>query len=100
MFRRGSSYNTTVLPISSLLFYMGSNVIGIVYVNFSNLNNYRGNPLLNRDASYSSLFWTLALSPILYFASVMIVLRHPYSVSSQPCIEGSKSCVDKPYSWV
>ena len=76
-FRRGNSYNTTVLPLSTFLFYMGSNVLGIVYVNFSNLNNYRGNVLVNKYASYSSLIWILALTPVFYFASMMIVLRHP-----------------------
>jgi hypothetical protein len=79
---------------------MGSNVLGIVYVNFSNLNNYRGNVLVNKYASYSSLIWTLALSPVFYFTSMMIVLRHPQSVSSSPCVEGDKSCAGRPYSWV
>lgn len=71
-----------MLPLSTFLFYVGSNVLGMIYVNVSNLNNYRGNPLLNKFASYSSLLWTLALSPVLYFASVMIVLRSKNSVSS------------------
>lgn len=82
-----------------LLFYTLSNVFGMVYVNLSNLNNYRENPLLNKFATYSSLAWTLVLSPVFFLISMLVVLRTPSSLSSLPCIDDSLSCQGKPFTW-
>jgi hypothetical protein len=97
-YKRGDSFDTTVFPVSTLLFYLGSNVLGIVYVNMSNLKNYRGNPLLNKFASYYSLLWTVMLTPVLFLLSTIIVLRSPDSLSSLSCSDNTVSCVGKPYS--
>ena len=92
IFRRGKSYDSMVFPFSTLLFYLLSNIIGIAYVNISNLNFYRGDPFLNKRASYSALLWTILLSPIFFIASGMIMLRSKDSVSSLECVEGAISC--------
>jgi len=71
----------------------------MVYVNLSNLNNYRENPVLNKFASYSSLVWTIILTPVFFLISMIVVLRTPTSLSSLPCTAGSTSCAGRPYSW-
>jgi hypothetical protein len=70
-----------------------------MYVNVSNLSFYRGNPLLNKFASYSTLIWTIIFTPIFYLVSVMIMLRSADSRSSI-CFEDKNSCDDPNDLWV
>lgn len=75
-----------MFPLGNFLFYLGANIGGIAYVNVSNLSNYRRNPMLNKLASYSTLVWTVAFTPIFFLISVMIVLRSTHSRSSNACV--------------
>ena len=98
-YSRGESFDTTVFPLSTLLFYLGSNILGIAYINVANLNYYRNSLFMNKHGTYSSLYWTLLLTPLFFVASVLIMLRSPDSLSSKPCEVNDVSCQGKPYSF-
>jgi hypothetical protein len=97
--KRGSYYDSDVIPVSTFLFYFGSNILGMIYVNISNLTNYRRNPVLNKFANYNSLLAVLVLTPLLFVTSTMMVLRSKDSLSDLACSEQSDSCVGRPFSW-
>ena len=97
-FKRANSFDTTIIQMDTLIFYLISNLLGFVFVNVSNLNFYRGSPFLNKFRSNSSFVWTAVFAPVIFLLATMIVLRGKNSLSSLDCFPEATSCQGVPYS--
>jgi beta-lactamase regulating signal transducer with metallopeptidase domain len=69
-------YNTTVVPLSNLVWYLVVNFMGVVYVNVCNLKFESGNILHSNNSSTKDFLLTVFLvTPLLYFTSMLFVFK-------------------------
>ena len=73
-YRGNKVYNTAYLPLSNLIYYTLMNLLGYPYVNCSNLNFFRKHLLHSKHGNNNSFYTTLAVSPVLFMLSSIIVL--------------------------
>jgi hypothetical protein len=81
-FRGHNEYNTTVVPLGNLFYYIQVNVAGYVYVNVCNLRYATGTIFYSHDNELSDFFKTILISPLLFFISAVVVLRSEYDLYS------------------
>lgn len=76
---RGDTFYTTVIPVSTYVYYLIMNIIGTTFINVVNLQNVRKNPFLDTYYTYDSLKKTIFIAcPSLFFVTSMIMLKSRY----------------------
>ena len=81
-YRGTDVYNTTYFAWSTLLYYLGMNVLGHMYVNTSNLNLARKHLTHSRSSEYRDFTLAWVFSFVFWIVSAMIVLRASHDVYS------------------
>ena len=86
MWQRGNTYFTDWLPISNLVGYTLSNVLGFIFVNHVTLKRNSYVESQNRDAW--DLFATVfVISPLLFYLSVLTTWHSAHSTDLIRCPE-------------
>ncbi|CDW82951.1 UNKNOWN [Stylonychia lemnae] len=74
--------HTKYLPLQQLIYYSIMLITGFMFINISNLQNQRQNPLKGSDGTYKDFKCTIYVSILLFFASAIVVLRQNYDLKS------------------
>lgn len=86
MYYRGDQvYNTKWFSTSNFVYYVLMNFLGHMYVCTSNLNYFKG-AFRSRYTTNSEILKTIAISPLFYFISSVMVLRSQRDLSESPCL--------------
>lgn len=71
--------NTTWLPLSQLVAYIGISIYGWAFINL--VNCQRKNPFTSGNSHYKDFKMFLVMTPILFFISGLVVLRSAHDLS-------------------
>ena len=82
-YRGDEIFNTTVFPIDSLFFYFSMNLLGVAYVNVSNLNFVRNSFFLSNHMWYRDFWKTVIFAPILFMISSIMMIRSRNNIESK-----------------
>ena len=82
LFDRGTTHQTSYLPVGNLAFYWAMNLLGFLYVNVSNMNLSRKSVLFSNHESKYDFVMTAAMAPIFFFLGNNIALRATIDLSS------------------
>ena len=80
-FRGHNEYNTSVVALGNLFYYVFANVAGYVYVNVCNLRYGTGTIFRSHDNEVSDFYKTILFSPFLFFISAVVVLRAEHDLA-------------------
>ena len=71
--------NTTWLPLSQLVAFLGLGIYGWAFINL--VNCQRKNPFTSGNAHYKDFKMFVIMTPILFFISGLVVLRSAHDLS-------------------
>jgi len=100
-YRGDETFNTTAFPIGTLVFYLGANIIGFMYVQASNMNYHRSSLFLSRRMTTRDFWQSIAQTPVFWILSGVMVFRSPTDLNSSPCLlsKPNRACIGQDWEF-